>query len=60
MVGVSRGVIMDNEMKQLKLRVLYLEQELEKLQSYIRELDEKLAINPFTRDSFRDNYGNPI
>ena len=53
-------MIMDNEMKQLKLRVLYLEQELEKLQSYIRELDEKLVINPFTRDSFRDSYGNPI
>ena len=46
--------------KQLELRILYLEKEIEKLQSYIQLLDEKLAINPFTRDSFRDNYGNPI
>jgi hypothetical protein len=43
---------MDNAV--LEMRVLYLEKEIEKLQEYIRELEVKLKINPFTRDSFRD------
>jgi|TARA_R100001377_G_scaffold70403_1_gene45832 hypothetical protein len=38
----------------LYMRVLYLEKEIEKLQEYIRKLEVKLKINPFTRDSFRD------
>jgi len=38
----------------LYMRVLYLEKEREKLQEYIRKLEVKLKINPFTRDSFRD------
>jgi hypothetical protein len=44
---------MDNAV--LEMRVLYLEKEIEKLQEYIRKLEVKLKINPFTRDSFRDN-----
>jgi|TARA_B110000902_G_scaffold227201_1_gene266360 hypothetical protein len=43
---------MDNAV--LEMRVLYLEKEIEKLQEYIRKLEVKLKINPFTRDSFRD------
>ena len=42
----------------LKLRILYLEQELDDMRKYIRKLEEKLEGNPFTRDTFRDNYGN--
>ena len=38
----------------LYMRVLYLEKEIEKLQEYIRKLEVKLKINPFTRDSFRN------
>ncbi len=44
----------------LQMRILYLEKEIEKLQSYIKELESKLSINPFTRDTFRDTYGNYI
>ena len=42
----------------LQMRILYLEKEIEKLQSYIKELETKLSINPFTRDTFRETYGN--
>ena len=42
----------------LQKRILYLEKEIEKLQSYIKELETKLSINPFTRDTFRETYGN--
>ena len=46
----------------LKLRILYLEQELDKMRKYIRELEEKMKINPFTRDTFKsadwDDYDN--
>ncbi len=42
----------------LKLRILYLEQELDNMRKYINKLESKLEENPFTRDSFRDNYGN--
>ena len=42
----------------LYMRMLYLEKEIEKLQSYIKELETKLSINPFTRDTFRETYGN--
>ncbi len=41
----------------LKLRILYLEQELDDMRKYICKLEEKLEGNPFTRDSFRDNCG---
>ena len=44
----------------LKVRILYLEKEIEKLQEYIKLLEEKLRTNPFTRDTFRDTYGNYI
>ena len=39
----------------LKMRILYLEKEIEKLQNYIEKLEIKLKGNPFTRDTFRDN-----
>ena len=42
----------------LQMRILYLEKEIEKLQSYIKELESKLSTNPFTRDTFREPYGN--
>ena len=42
----------------LQMRMLYLEKEIEKLQEYIKELETKLSINPYTRDTFRDTYGN--
>ena len=42
----------------LQMRILYLEKEIEKLQNYIKELETKLSINPFTRDTFRETYGN--
>ena len=42
----------------LKMRILYLEKELDNMREYIRQLEEKLEENPFTRDSFRDGYGN--
>ena len=38
----------------LYMRMLFLEKEIEQLQEYILELEVKLKINPFTRDSFRD------
>ena len=38
----------------LKMRILYLEKEIEKLQNYIEKLEIKLRANPFTRDTFRD------
>ena len=41
-------------MSDIDMRLLYLEKEMEKLQEYIRKLEVKLKINPFTRDSFRD------
>lgn len=37
-----------------EIRILYLEKEIEKLQEYILELEVKLKVNPFTRDSFKD------
>ena len=38
----------------LKMRILYLEKEIEKCQNYIEKLETKLKVNPFTRDTFRD------
>ena len=51
-------LIVNNENDDLKLRILYLEQELDDMRKYIRKLEEKLEGNPFTRDTFRVNYGN--
>ena len=48
----------NNENDDLKLRILYLEQELDNMRKYINKLESKLEENPFTRDSFRDTYGN--
>ena len=48
----------NSENDDLKLRILYLEQELDNMRKYINKLESKLEENPFTRDSFRDNYGN--
>ena len=46
----------------LNLRILYLEQELDNMRKYIRELEQKMKINPFTRDTFKsadwDDYDN--
>ena len=46
----------------LKLRILYLEQELDNMRKYIRELEQKMKINPFTRATFKsadwDDYDN--
>ena len=42
----------------LQMRILYLEKEIEKLQEYIKSLEAKLSINPYTRDTFRETYGN--
>jgi len=42
----------------LKMRILFLEKETEKLQNYIEKLEIKLKVNPFTRDTFKDTYGN--
>ena len=42
----------------LKVRILYLEKEIEKLQNFIEKLEIKLKGNPFTRDTFRETYGN--
>ena len=42
----------------LKMRILFLEKEIEKLQEYINQLEIKLRTNPFTRDTFRDTHGN--
>ena len=38
----------------LKMRILFLEKEIEKLQEYINQLEIKLRTNPFTRDTFKD------
>ena len=46
---------MENDESDLKLRILYLEQELEAMIKYIRELEDELKINPFTRVSFRND-----
>ena len=43
-----------NNSDNLKVRILYLEKEMEKLQEYIKQLEIKLRTNPFTRDTFRD------
>ena len=43
-----------NNSDNLKVRILYLEKEIEKLQEYIQQLEVKLKANPFTRDTFRD------
>ena len=48
----------NSENDDLKLRILYLEQELDNMRKYINKLESKLEENPFTRDTFRDNYGN--
>ena len=48
----------NSENDDLKLRILYLEQELDNMRKYINKLESKLEENPFTRDSFRDTYGN--
>ena len=45
---------MENETHQLKMRILYLEKEIENLLSYIEQLNIKLCTNPFTRDTFRN------
>ena len=42
----------------LKMRILYLEKEIEKCQNYIENLEIKLKGNPFTRDTFKDMHGN--
>ena len=44
----------------LKVRILYLEKEIEKLQEFIQQLEFKLKGNPFTRDTFKETYGNYI
>jgi len=48
--------------KDLKLRILYIEQELDRIKNYIHELEQKMKINPFTRDTFKgadwDDYDN--
>ena len=45
---------MVTETDHLKMRILYLEKEIEKLQEYIHQLEIKLRTNPFTRDTFKD------
>ena len=47
---------MDNAV--LEMRVLYLEKEIEKLQECILHLGEKLKVNPYTRDTFRNRNEN--
>ena len=42
----------------LKLRIIYLEQDLDNMREYIHELEEKMKINPFTRDTFKHEYDN--
>ena len=44
----------------LKMRILYLEKEIEKCQNYIEKLETKLKVNPFTRDTFKDTHGKYI
>ena len=45
---------METETDNLKMRILYLEKEIETCQNYIKKLETKLRVNPFTRDTFRD------
>jgi len=42
----------------LKMRILYLEKEIENCQNYIEKLEIKLKVNPFTRDTFKDTHRN--
>ena len=42
----------------LKVRILYLEKEIEKLQECIFQLEVKLKVNPYTRDTFRNRNEN--
>ena len=42
----------------LKVRVMCLEKEMEKLQECILHLGEKLKVNPYTRDTFRNRNEN--
>ena len=49
---------METDTDHLKMRILYLEKETEKLQNYIEKLEIKLKVNPFTRDTFKDTHGN--
>tara|TARA_Y100000310_G_scaffold181911_1_gene181941 strand:- start:441 stop:599 length:159 start_codon:yes stop_codon:yes gene_type:complete len=42
----------------LQMHILYPKKEIEKLQSYIKELEANLSTNPFTRDTFREIYGH--
>ena len=41
-------------MSDIDMRLLYLEKEVEKLREYVQRLEVKLAANPFTRDTFKD------
>ena len=41
-------------MSDIDMRLLYLEKEMEKLREYVQRLEVKLAANPFTRDTFKD------
>ena len=41
-------------MSDIDMRLLYLEKEMEKLREYVQRLEVKLATNPFTRDTFKD------
>ena len=43
---------MENDIDQLKMRILYLEKELENWKSDYLSLEEKLRLNPSTRDTF--------
>jgi len=42
----------------LRMRVLCLEKEIERLQECIFQLGEKLKVNPYTRDTFRNRNEN--
>ena len=56
MLRVSKLEAAMTENDELKLRLLYLEQELNNMSEHVRRLEERLENNPFTRDSFRINY----
>ena len=43
---------MIDDINQLKMRIMYLEEELEKWKSDYLSLEEKLRRNPSTRDTF--------
>jgi hypothetical protein len=51
---------MENDIDQLKMRILYLEKELEKWRSDYLLLEEKLRQNPSTRDTFAIKDPRPI